>query len=105
MPGRVRFLYFDMETISPAFNRQLKSRAQLLEPILKLGQAGVTPAFITSLNEALIRHSLVKIRFGAFKEEKKRLAVEIAGEVGAQLVCRVGNTAVYYRAPEPIAPK
>ena len=49
--------------------------------------------------EALDHHGLVKIRFTDFKDEKKTLAVEIAGRAGAELIARVGNVAVYYRQP------
>ena len=83
--------------LNPSLKRDLKSRAQLLDPILKLGHAGATDAFIASLAEALDHHGLVKIKFVAFKEEKKTLAVEIAQRAGAELVTRVGNVAVYYR--------
>jgi RNA-binding protein len=77
--------------------RELKSRAQFLDPVLKLGHAGLTDAFIESLGQALDHHGLVKIRFTDFKDEKKTLAREIATRSGAELIARVGNVAVYYR--------
>jgi len=80
--------------------RELKARAQLLQPILKLGHAGATDPFIASLRQALDHHALVKIRFTDFKDQKKILAAEIATRAGAQLISRVGNVAVYYRLPE-----
>jgi RNA-binding protein len=79
--------------------RDLKARAQHLEPILKLGHAGMTDAFIQSLGHALDHHGLVKIRFTDFKDQKKTLAVEIAARSRADLIARVGNIAVYYRQP------
>ena len=81
--------------------RELKARAQLLDPILKLGHAGLTDAFVASLGAALDHHGLVKIRFTDFKDQKKTLAVEIAGRTGAELISRVGNVAVYYRQRPP----
>jgi RNA-binding protein len=89
--------------IPNSLKRELKARAQLLDPILKLGHAGLTEAFVQSLGDALDHHGLVKIRFTDFKEEKKRLAVEIAERTGAELIARVGNVAVYYREPPPPA--
>jgi len=92
--------------ISNSFKRELKARAQLLEPILKIGHAGVTDAFVASLGQALDHHGLVKIRFTDFKEEKKKLSVEIAARTGAELIARVGHVVVYYRQPlekEPYA--
>lgn len=77
--------------------RDLKAAAQRLEPCLKLGKAGVTDAFLAALGQALDDHELVKVKFEAFKEEKKVLAPAIAGRTASQLVQRVGNVAVFYR--------
>ena len=85
--------------ISNSLKRELKARAQLLDPILKLGHAGMTDAFIQSLDQALDHHGLVKIRFTDFKDEKKTLAVEISARTGAEFIARVGHVAVYYRRP------
>jgi len=85
--------------IPNSLRRELKARAQHLDPILKLGHAGPTDAFIASLGQALDDHGLVKIRFTDFKDQKKTLAVEIAERASADLIARVGNVAVYYRQP------
>ena len=85
--------------ISSPLRRTLKARAQTLDPILKLGHAGLTDAFIQALRHALDHHSLVKIRFTDFKHEKKALAIQIATRSGAELIATVGNVAVYYRQP------
>ena len=83
--------------------RELKSRAQQLEPLLKLGHSGASEAFLKSLDAALTTHGLVKIRFGDFKEEKKTLAPLIAEKTGSELVMRVGNVAVFFRTkPESV---
>jgi RNA-binding protein len=88
---------FFFMAIPNSLKRELKARAQLLEPVVKVGHAGVSDGFIEGLGRALDDHGLVKVRFTDFKEEKKRLAGEIAERVGAELVTRVGNVAVYYR--------
>jgi len=84
-------------TLSGAEKRALRARAQLLDPVLKLGHGGMSPAFLKSLNEALTKHGLVKIKFSDFKEEKKTLAPQIAEASASELITRVGNVAVYYR--------
>jgi len=94
------------ETLTGAEKRALKSRAQLLEAVVRIGQAGVTEAVVSSLNEALERHALVKVRFSDFKEERRTLAPELAQSTGSILVQQVGNVAVFYRAKpgaEPLA--
>lgn len=85
------------EPLSNAAKRELKARAQRLEPVLKIGHAGVTPEFLASLDQALTQHELVKVRFSDFKEEKKTLTPEIAAKSGSEVVMRVGNVAVFFR--------
>lgn len=77
--------------------RHLKGLAQRLEPVLKVGHAGLSPAFLKSLDEALGCHELVKVKFTDFKERKKELSIELAEKSGARLVTRVGNVAVLFR--------
>ena len=84
--------------LTNAAKRDLKARAQRLEPVVKIGHAGVTPEFLASLDRALTDHELVKIRFTDFKEEKKTLAPVIAEKTGSELIARVGNVAVFFRA-------
>lgn len=78
--------------------RELKAQAQRLEPALRIGHSGVSEAFLGSLDQALTLHGLVKIRFADFKDEKKVLAPQLAEKTGSELIMRVGNVAVYYRA-------
>lgn len=79
--------------------RSLKSRAQLLKPVLRLGKAGATPEFIHALDMELALHGLVKIRFEGFKEERKAIVPVLAEKTGATLVQQVGHTAVFFRTP------
>jgi len=76
--------------------RQLKSRAQLVKPLIKLGKNGASPEFLTEFTSLLTRHQLVKIRFEGHKEERKTLSKELATTTGSTLVQQVGHTAVYH---------
>jgi RNA-binding protein len=78
--------------------RKLKARAQLLEPMLKVGKAGLSDGFIKSVADALAIHKLVKVKFVEFKEEKKSLSIVLAEKTASHLIMRVGNVAVLYRA-------
>jgi RNA-binding protein len=84
-------------SLTNAEKRELKARAQRLEPVVKLGHGGMSDAFLKSLDEALTEHGLVKMRFSDHKEEKKTLAPQIAERTGSVLVTRVGNVAVFFR--------
>ena len=84
--------------LSNAEKRALKARAQRLEPVVKLGHAGVSEAFVRSLDAALTLHGLVKMKFSDFKDQKHDLAPQIAEKTASTLVMQVGNVAVFYRA-------
>lgn len=77
--------------------RELKARAQLMKPSIKIGHDGLSDAFISALNDLLKHHDLVKVKFSDFKEQKKELAPQLAEKTGSELVMRVGNVAVLYR--------
>lgn len=79
--------------------RRLKAAAQHLEPILKIGKAGLSDGFIQSVNDALTQHELVKIKFVEFKDQKKELAPQLADRTASHLVMRVGNVMVLHRPP------
>ncbi len=81
--------------------RTLKSRAQLLSPRVRLGKAGMDQRFLSEIHTALDRDHLVKLRFDAHKEERKRLSALILQETGAIRVLEVGHTLTLYRHPSP----
>ncbi len=83
--------------LSNAEKRALKAKAQLLEPVVKLGHAGLSEAFVRSMDAALTRHELVKMKFSDFKDQKHDLAPQIAEKTASTLVAQVGNVAVFYR--------
>jgi len=84
--------------------RALKSRAQRLEPVLKLGKAGISEPFLKSLEQALVDHELVKVRLTEFKEERKTVAPDLAAKSGSHLVTLIGNVVVLYRKRAAAAP-
>lgn len=90
-----------MSSLTNAKIRELKARAQLMKPTLKVGHDGLSAPFIAALDEALKHHELVKVKFSDFKEQKKELAPQLAEKTGSELIMRVGNVAVLYRAKPP----
>jgi RNA-binding protein len=85
--------------------RLLKSRGQLLRPVIFIGKEGLSAGLIKSLDEALALHELVKVKFADFKEKKKELTPQLAEKVSAKVVMRVGNTAVLFRRKPPQNPQ
>ena len=77
--------------------RKLKALAQRLDPVLHLGKAGLTDAFLASIEQALNDHELIKIKFAAFKDERKSLTAEMAARTNSEVVWIIGHVAVLYR--------
>ena len=90
-----------LEPLNNVQIRKFKAAAQLMEPMLKVGKAGLSEGFVCTVSEALGQHELVKIKFAEFKEQKKELAPLLAEKTGSHLVMRVGNVMVLHR-PRPL---
>ena len=77
--------------------RELRGRAQRLEPAVFVGDAGITDGVLRALEEALRAHELVKVRMRQ-PTDKKAMAAELGAASGATLVGLIGHTVVLYRA-------
>ena len=91
-----------LEPLNNSQLRKFKAAAQHLEPMLKVGKAGLSDGFVRSVETALSQHELVKIKFVEFKEQKKELAPRLAEKTASHLIMRVGNVMVLHR-PRPVA--
>ena len=81
----------------------LRGLGQKLEPALKVGRGGLTPAFFAELQKLLRAHEIVKLRFlWAEREERAALCTQIADEGRCVCVGAVGHTALFFRQnPDP----
>ena len=91
-----------LEPLSNSQRRKFKAAAQHLEPMLKVGKAGLSDGFVRSVDAALAQHELVKIKFVEFKAQKKELAPQLADKTTSHIIMRVGNVVVLHR-PRPVA--
>jgi RNA-binding protein len=83
--------------------RHLRSLAQRLDPVVWVGDEGLSAGVLRALREALAAHELVKVRMRA-PADKRAAAAELAAVSGAVLVGLIGHTVILYRA-NPDAPK
>jgi len=81
----------------------LRGKGHGLSPLARLGNAGVTEAFLAELDRTLSRHELVKIKVNAADRAERDAALwQILDACGASLVTRIGHMALLYRpATEP----
>ena len=91
-----------MSELTNAQIRDLKARAQLLKPTLKVGKEGLSPQFIAQVVKTLKHRELIKVKFDQYKEQKKELTPVLAEKSDSHLITRVGNVVVLYR-PKPAA--
>jgi RNA-binding protein len=85
---------------SPSELRALKSRAQQLDPVLRIGREGLTGAVLAKLADIFRTHDLVKVKLVDHKGERKTLAAELAEKSGSTLVQVVGFMVVLHK-PRP----
>jgi RNA-binding protein len=81
----------------------LKARAHGLEPVVKVGQAGVSQAVAAEAERALTAHELIKVRIdGSDRDARVALGDDLATRTDAAVVARVGKVLVLWR-PRPEA--
>ena len=84
---------------------RLKARSHHLEPTVLLGAHGLTDAVLKEIDRALTAHELIKVRMPALeREERERLAAQMAERLGAARIQLIGRLAVLFR-PAPEEPK
>jgi putative YhbY family RNA-binding protein len=88
-------------TLTSRERARLKSRAHALEPIVQVGQGGVSDAVALELDRALTAHELIKVRInGTDRDARHTTAEEICTRTGAAAVQQVGKVLVLWR-PKP----
>lgn len=85
--------------------RHLKGLAHSLNPVILVGNAGVSDAVVAETVRALNDHELIKVRLPGLPREERDVALAgLAQRSGSELVTRIGHVAVLYRA-HPTQPK
>ena len=77
--------------------KKLKAQAHPLNPVVIIGQAGLTAAVIKEINLALDAHELIKVRIRAERDERTAIRERICAETQAEQIQSVGQIAVLYR--------
>ncbi len=88
-------------TLTPRQRAQLKARAHSLEPVVQIGQAGLTDTVVTEVERALTAHELIKVRVSAGdRVVRAEVADDLCARTGAARVQSVGKVLVLWR-PRP----
>ena len=88
------------------FRKRLRAIAHHLDPVVSIGDAGISPGVVQETNRALRDHELIKAKLHC-EDRHDRLALgnALCEETGAVVVQRVGKTLVLYRANPDANPK
>ncbi|WP_036494146.1 ribosome assembly RNA-binding protein YhbY [Neisseria weaveri] len=77
---------------------ELKAQAHHLNPVVMIGQHGLTDSVIRETDSALTAHELIKVRvLGDDREERIEICNALCEAVDAQLVQHIGKLLVLYR--------
>ena len=90
-------------SLTSAQRKFLKSSAHSLKPVVQFGKNGLTNEVIASIEDALLAHELIKVKFVQFKDEKSELARDISEKANCELVGVLGNIAILFRQHEDLA--
>lgn len=93
-----------MKSLSTAQRQHLKSLAHTRQPVVMVGNHGLTAAVLKEVDLALQAHELIKIKAASNELETRRSwMAEICAATGASPVQQIGKILVIYRrAAKPV---
>lgn len=86
--------------LTPRQRQALKARAHALEPVVQVGQHGLTDNVIRETDRSLTAHELIKVRIAGGRDERQALLETLSEKTDAAVVQSVGKVAVLWR-PRP----
>lgn len=85
--------------------RQLRAIGHKLHPVVTIAGAGLSETVLAELERALSDHELIKVKIAVGERDlRDAIVAEIAARCRAELVQRIGNTALLLRRsadPDP----
>ena len=86
------------KSLSSAEKAELKQQAHTLQPVVMIGQNGLTEAVVKETDANLTAHELIKVRIlGDDRDERKLWSEQLCKQTGAELVQQIGKILVLYR--------
>ncbi len=84
--------------------KRLKGLAHHLKPVALAGKSGLTEMFITSVDQALTKRELIKVKFLENSElDTKEDGQLLANKLDANLIGTIGFTLILYRFNEELS--
>ena len=85
--------------LSEPQKKHLRGLGHGLKPLIMVGDAGLSASLLAEFESTLAHHELIKVRVRVGdRETRDRMIGELCETASAELVQRVGNMALLYRA-------
>ena len=99
-----------MKNLTNNQKKFLRSLGHNLNPVVMIGQNGLTEPVLAEIESTMQKHELLKIKIRAQdRDEKQKIIDQILGFSHAHLVQVIGNVLIIYRAfdedPKILLPK
>lgn len=90
-----------MNQLTPTQRRFLRAQAHHLQPVVQIGNAGLTAAVKKEIDLGLRHHELIKIKIANDdRDAREQMLTEICEELSVAPVQNIGKTLIVYRAAE-----
>ena len=88
-----------MKSLTPAQRQYLKGLAHSRQPVVMIGNQGLTAAVLKEIERGLDAHELIKIKAASDEPDTRRAWLEeICASTSAAPVQQIGKVLVIYRA-------
>jgi RNA-binding protein len=77
--------------------RALRAKGHHMEPVVIVGQSGVTEGILGAVTQALEDHELIKVKVNEGPETRQEAAEKMAEGTGSELVQLLGRTALLFK--------
>lgn len=77
--------------------RALRAKGHHMEPVVIVGQSGVTEGILGALTQALEDHELIKVKIHEGPESRQEAAEKMAEGSSSELVQLLGRTALLFK--------
>lgn len=83
--------------LSASDKRYLRGLAHHINPVVMVGDKGLSEAVLAELERALDHHELIKVKLRADRATRAEWAARIAAASGAEQVLAIGQVACFFR--------
>ncbi len=88
----------DNHMLTEKQKKLLRGLAHSKKPVVMVGSSGLSENVFAALEEALLRHELIKVKVSVGDRDERNQAIDQMKEQSkAELIQRIGNIAVFFR--------